>query len=35
VLLFIHFFEGGSPDKPNPQEYNSIIDEAKAFFGIH
>ena len=29
------FIEGGSPDKPNLQEYDSIIDEAKTFFGIH
>jgi len=28
------FIEGGSPDKPNLKEYDSIIDEANAFFGI-
>jgi D-amino-acid oxidase len=26
--------EGGSPDTPNLKEYDSIIDEANAFFGI-
>lgn len=28
------FIEGGSPDKPNLKEYDSIIDEANQFFGI-
>ena len=28
------FIEGGSPDKPNLKEYDSIINEANAFFGI-
>ncbi|MBU3576191.1 FAD-dependent oxidoreductase [Polynucleobacter sp. UK-Mo-2m-Kol15] len=28
------FIEGGNPDKPNLREYDSIIDEANAFFGI-
>jgi hypothetical protein len=28
------FIEGGSPDKPNLKEYDSIIQEANTFFGI-
>ena len=28
------FIEGGSPDKPNLKEYDAIINEANAFFGI-
>jgi hypothetical protein len=28
------FIEGGGPDKPNLKEYDSIIDEANAFFGL-
>jgi hypothetical protein len=28
------FIEGGSPDKPNLKEYDSIINEANTFFGI-
>jgi len=28
------FIEGGSPDKPNLKEYDSIIDQANKFFGI-
>jgi len=28
------FIEGGSPDKPNLKEYDTIIDEANKFFGI-
>ena len=28
------FIEGGSPDKPNLNEYDSMIDEANAFFGL-
>jgi hypothetical protein len=29
------FIEGGSPDKPNLKEYDSIIDEANTFFGLN
>ncbi len=29
------FIEGGSPDKPNLKEYDSMIDEANTFFGLN